>query len=83
MLVWGRIMQGLHPKTLELAEPPGIRWQWIDRRSLTASTRFNTDAVALPFIAGTAPEGDAINQGVRAVEQTTRGLIDSFRGLFR
>ena len=83
MVVWGRTMQGLHPKTLELAEPPGIQWQWIDRHSLTASSRINTNAVALPFIAGTAPEGDAIRQGVEAVEQTTRGLIDSFRGLFR
>jgi penicillin-binding protein 1B len=26
MVIWGKIMQGLHPEPLELTEPPGIEW---------------------------------------------------------
>jgi len=84
MVVWGRIMQGIHPKPLELPEPPGIQWQWVDRRSLQATTRFSDGAVHLPFTAGTAPEdGNPLRQGIEAVEDSTRGLLNSLRNLFK
>ena len=84
MLVWGRIFRAIPAQPLALPEPPGIQWQWLDRRSLQATTRFHDGAVHLPFTAGTAPEGhDPLQQGIEAVEHSAKGLFDSLRNLFK
>ncbi len=84
MLVWGRIFRAIPAQPLALPEPPGIQWQWVDRHSLQAASRFHDGAVHLPFIAGTAPEDhDALQQGIEAVEHSTMGLLNSLRNLFK
>ena len=45
--------------------------------------RRSPDAVALPFVAGTAPENAAVLPGMEVIEEKTRGLLDSVRSWFK
>ena len=84
MLVWGRIISAIPAQALAQPEPPGIQWQWVDRGSLQATSRFHDGAIHLPFIAGSAPEGrNQLQQGIEAVEHSARGLFNSLRELFK
>lgn len=82
LIVWGNIIKGLHPAPLQLSEPPDIQWAWIDRHTLAATSRDDPDGVALPFAAGTAPEDVPVLPGMKAIEQKTRGLMNSVRSWF-
>jgi len=59
MTVWGDMMAGLDPEPLILPEPENIERVWIDPVSGLLSDRACRDAVALPFITGTAPKESA------------------------
>lgn len=83
MIVWGNIIKSLHPRPLELSEPPDIEWAWLNKGTLTATSRRDPDAVALPFVAGTAPENAAVLPGMEVIEEKTRGLLDSVRSWFK
>jgi penicillin-binding protein 1B len=57
MVVWGKIMQSLHPQPLELTEPEGIEWARINAESYGYSDEASRANVVLPFMAGTVPAG--------------------------
>ncbi len=72
MVIWGRIMQRLHPEPLELTEPPGIQW------SSTA------DGDRLPFLSADTP---AQRSGTEAAEPAARNtpgrnIFQTIRGWF-
>jgi len=54
--VWGEIMRTLHPQPLDLVEPEGIKWQWLNPETFRLSpfpSLFAPGQVKLPFIAET------------------------------
>ena len=57
MVIWGKIMQSLHPQPLELTEPEGIEWARINPESYGYSDEASRANVVLPFAAGTVPAG--------------------------
>lgn len=79
MVVWGKIMQSLHPQTLELAEPEGVEWARIDAGIYGSRGGESREDLMLPFVAGTAPAGaqrassDAQERSVPEVWNTIRG----------
>jgi penicillin-binding protein 1B len=60
MVVWGRIMENLHPQPLELTEPEGIEWAEVDAASYGQTGSDFRANVVLPFVAGTVPSGAAL-----------------------
>jgi penicillin-binding protein 1B len=60
LLVWGEIMRDLHPQPLELTEPEGIEWRWVNPNTQETSPTpfwFAGNQVKLPFtIASLAAE---------------------------
>jgi penicillin-binding protein 1B len=70
MVIWGRIMQGLHPEPLELTEPPGIEWTDLPEGS------------QLPFISHDQhfPEPPAADPGTR--HNPVRNIFESLRNWF-
>ncbi|MEK6201718.1 MAG: penicillin-binding protein 1B [Desulfobulbaceae bacterium] len=59
MVVWGKIMQSLHPQPLELEAPEGIQWARVDAGIYGRTHAASLDNVVLPFAAGTLPAGAA------------------------
>jgi len=57
MVVWGKIMQSLHPQPLELTEPEGIEWARVNPETYGYSEEVSRANVVLPFTAGTVPAG--------------------------
>ncbi len=57
MVAWGKIMRTLHPQALELAQPAGVEWAWVDPATRRPASRFQRNAEHLPFIIGSAPSG--------------------------
>lgn len=55
MVVWGKIMQSLHPQPLDLTEPEDIEWARIDPGVYGYSEEVSRADVVLPFLAGTVP----------------------------
>jgi penicillin-binding protein 1B len=87
MVVWGKIMQSLHPQPLELAEPEGIEWAWVDAEIYGGSNGTYHDNVRLPFVAGTLPTG-AIRASAPSIGDGTRerngpGVWNTIRGWFQ
>jgi penicillin-binding protein 1B len=70
MVVWGRIMQGLHPEPLELIEPHGIEWAE------------QPDGDRLPYITEEmpAPESPAAEPTPR--NRPSRNIFQSIRNWF-
>jgi len=81
MVVWGRIMQSLHPQPLELAEPEGVEWARLDAGSYASLDGNSRDNVVLPFAAGTVPAGATSTDG--AQERNTPGILNTIRSWFR
>ena len=79
MVVWGKIMQSLHPQPLELTEPEGIEWARIDAGVYSPLGGESRENVKLPFVAGTVPAGaqrpssDTLERRVPEVWNTIRG----------
>lgn len=89
MVVWGKIMQSLHPQPLELAEPEGLEWARVDAGiygSSGPSGDASRDNVVLPFAAGTVPAGatrvsfPAAEDGGQ--ERKTPGVLETIRNWF-
>jgi penicillin-binding protein 1B len=57
MVVWGRIMKGLHPQPLEMVEPSAIEWARVAGANYTPVSEGFREDIRLPFIAGTEPAG--------------------------
>ena len=87
MVVWGRIMQSLHPQPLELAEPAGIEWARADAGIYDRTDGASRDNLLLPFAAGTVPaaatRASAPATGGRTQERTGSGVWNTIRGWFR
>jgi len=79
MVVWGKIMQSLHPQPLELTEPEGIEWARINAGIYGPRGGESREDVMLPFVAGTVPAGaqrassDTLERRVPEVWNTIRG----------
>lgn len=85
LAVWGEIMRALHPQPLELIEPEGIEWRWLNPATLESSATpflFAAHQVRLPFVAtgnhaepkqpGDTQPGAGTNDGVGSVLQKLR-----------
>ena len=81
LVVWGKIMQSLHPQPLELAEPEGLEWARVDAGSYGPSADASRDKVLLPFVAGTVPRG--ATPGDDAQERKAPGVLETIRNWFR
>ncbi len=75
MVVWGKIMQSLHPQPLELAEPGGIEWARVNAGIYGHSDEADRDNVLLPFVAGTVPAG-----AIRATSPSAGGTTWERKG---
>ena len=87
MVVWGKIMQGLHPQPLELVEPEGMEWARVDGRIYDRSAGASRGDVVLPFVAGTMPRGatraSSSSSGDGAQEWKVPEVLDTIRGWFQ
>jgi len=89
MVVWGKIMQSLHPQPLELLEPEGIQWARVDAGIYGRSHAPSRDNALLPFAAGTLPAGAAPASpssspaGVETWEKKVPEVLNSIRGWFQ
>ncbi len=81
LVVWGKIMQALHPQPLELTEPEGIEWARVNAESYGPSAGDSRDNVVLPFVAGTVPAGATKGDG--AQERKSPGILNTIRNWFR
>jgi penicillin-binding protein 1B len=87
MVVWGKIMQSLHPQPLELTEPEGLEWARVEAGSYDPSEDASRDNVVLPFAAGTVPAGatpvssPAAEDG--AQERKGPGVLETIRNWFQ
>jgi penicillin-binding protein 1B len=86
MVVWGKIMQSLHPQPLELVEPEGLEWARVDAGIYDPSADGSRDEVLLPFAAGTVPAGaerpSSSPTGDDFPERNVPGVLDKIRGWF-
>jgi penicillin-binding protein 1B len=85
MVVWGRIMQALHPQPLELIEPEGIEWARVDAGSFSPSSDDARDNMTLPFAPGTMPGGATPTSGPADPGQEKKsspGILNTIRGWF-
>lgn len=83
MVTWGQIMRGINAQPLELIEPPGIEWGWIDPETLDSSSSFSDKSVKLPFIkAETVNPSQSAPQLPPALEKWGKGLRDTIRSWF-
>lgn len=82
--VWGKIMQNTHTAPLDLVEPPGIEWAWINRQTFQASSRFNQNSIRLPFTPGSSP-GHFIEQANEIGQEKITGtrILKKIRNWFR
>ena len=84
LAVWGKIMQSLHAEPLDLLEPPGIEWAWVNPETLEMSGRFHYKKVKLPFIAGSIPKQSTVMPfSVPEKKKKGPGLLDRIRDWFR
>ncbi|MFH2122241.1 MAG: penicillin-binding protein 1B [Pseudomonadota bacterium] len=87
MVVWGRIMQALHPQPLELMQPEGIEWARVDGRIYGRDAGAFRGDVVLPFVAGTIPGGAAPasssgDGGQGSQEWNVPGVLNTIRDWF-
>ncbi len=86
MVVWGKIMQSLHPQPLELVEPEGLEWARVDAGIYAGSAAAFRDDLVLPFAAGTEPRGaervSSSSAGDGAQELSVPGVLNTIRGWF-
>ncbi|MCD6390062.1 MAG: penicillin-binding protein 1B, partial [Desulfobulbaceae bacterium] len=84
LAVWGKVMQSLHAEPLDLLEPPGIEWAWVDPETLEMSGRFHYKKVKLPFIAGSIPKQSTVTPfPVPEKKKKGPGFLDRIRDWFR
>ncbi|MDO8948617.1 MAG: penicillin-binding protein 1B [Desulfocapsaceae bacterium] len=86
MVVWGKIMQSLHPQPLELVEPEGIEWARVYAGIYGSSAGASRDNVVLPFVVGTVPAGavpaSPSSSDDGAQEWNVPGVLNTIRNLF-
>ena len=85
LVVWGKIMRGLHPQPLELSEPAGIAWAHVDPETLEPSAgSFFKKGKKLPFIAGTVQESGQTTTAPPQSIPTSRdpGFVEKFLNWF-
>lgn len=70
MVVWGRIMQGLHPEPLELIEPQGIEWAE------------QPDGDRLPYITEEMQEPESPTAEPTTRNRPSRNIFQSIRNWF-
>ena len=81
MTIWGRVMAGLHPQPLVLPQPENVKQTWIDPASGLLSARGCSDAVKLPFIAGSAPTASApCGPGSQGLGNAIKGFFERIFG---
>ncbi len=78
--VWAHIFNGLHQESIELDPPQGVKWSWIDRSNGLRGDKSCDEALRIPFIAGTVPQGtSACTQSLDgAVKRSWNWLKDLF-----
>ena len=87
MVVWGKVMQALQPRPLELVEPEGLEWARVDGRIYDSAPAAFRDNVLLPFMAGTLPAGavpvsSSIPAGGDSRQGNGSGVMETIRGWF-
>ena len=56
LVIWGKVMDAISSRPLEMIEPEGISWARIDTETLEPATFPGTNTTLLPFITGTEPQ---------------------------
>lgn len=84
LTVWGKIMGALHAEPLDLLEPLGIEWAWVDPETLEMSGRLHYKKIKLPFVAGSIPNQITV-RSLPVPEKKTNGsgVLDRIRNWFR
>ena len=86
LVVWGKIMRSLHAEPLDLLEPPGIEWSWMDPETLEISDRFHYKKIKLPFITGSTPSQTKVMPFPIPVPEKMKkgsGILNRIRDWFR
>jgi penicillin-binding protein 1B len=79
--VWAYIMRGLHQESISMNPPHGVEWSWIDTRNGLRGDEGCEDALRMPFIAGTVPQGtSACASG--SLEGTVKRSLNWLKKLF-
>jgi len=87
MVVWGKIMQSLHPQPLVLTEPEGLEWARVDPGIYGPAEDASRNDVLLPFAPGTVPaetiRASSPANGGGTQERNGTGVLDTIRGWFQ
>jgi penicillin-binding protein 1B len=79
--VWAHIMRGLHQESISLSPPHGVEWSWIDANNGLRGDAGCEQALRMPFIAGTVPQGtSACASG--SLEGTVKRSLNWLKKLF-
>ena len=79
--VWAHIMRGLHQESISLNPPHGVEWSWIDASNGLRGDQGCENALRMPFIVGTVPEGtSACASGT--LEGTVKRSLNWLKKLF-
>ncbi|MCB2183724.1 MAG: penicillin-binding protein 1B [Desulfobulbaceae bacterium] len=84
LVAWAKIMRSLSLKPLQLTEPPGILWSYVNPVTLEKSNRFHPQSIKLPFLQGTSP--NPINSEPRPpynqLKKPIKSFLEKLRSLF-
>jgi penicillin-binding protein 1B len=82
--VWTDIMEGIVSAPLQLAEPEGIVWFNIDRKTLGKTRSDGETSTLLPFVAGTEPSAtlDIFTEGDARLQKNVKGVFERIKGWF-
>lgn len=85
--VWGRIIDAVKAKTLNIPEPEAIVWRRIDVDTLQPTHIFNRNSTTLPFIGGTrlntGQDSSSFDAGLQKLENKAREVIDSLDSIIK
>jgi len=85
LAVWGKVMDAISSRPLEMVEPEGISWSRIDTETLQPATLPGGNTTLLPFVTGTEPQSvwSPPKVDVEVIEEKARSLWDSINDMLR
>jgi len=78
--VWAHVFRDLHQESIELDPPQGVEWSWIDRSNGLRGDKSCDQALRIPFIAGTVPQGSSTC--TRSLDGTVKRSWNWLKDLF-
>ncbi len=83
LVVWGNMIRDFASQPLQLVEPPGIEWSWINPETLETTNRFHYKCRQLPYIAGSSPNPGSTASPSLQKKEPDKGILKTIRKWFQ